>query len=199
MFNIQNYVENFPLRTYLNSYPWNVTNDIELILYEEIKKLSSDFNISDGIAIHKSAIIENGVVLKPPIIVNQNCFIGANAYLRNGVYLSGEVVIGPCCEIKSSLILSKSVVAHFNFIGDTIIGNRVNIEAGAILANHHNDRVEKEIFVLIDGKEFATGVTKFGSFIGDDTKIGANAVLNPGTILPKNTIVKRLQLVDQLK
>jgi NDP-sugar pyrophosphorylase family protein len=199
MFNIQSYVENFPLRTYLNSYPWNVTNDIELILYEEIKKLSSDFNISDGIAIHKSAIIENGVVLKPPIIVNQNCFIGANAYLRNGVYLSGEVVIGPCCEIKSSLILSKSVVAHFNFIGDTIIGNRVNIEAGAILANHHNDRVEKEIFVLIDGKEFATGVTKFGSFIGDDTKIGANAVLNPGTILPKNTIVKRLQLVDQLK
>jgi bifunctional N-acetylglucosamine-1-phosphate-uridyltransferase/glucosamine-1-phosphate-acetyltransferase GlmU-like protein len=102
-------------------------------------------------------------------------------------------------EIKSSIISNNSAVAHFNFIGDSIIGENVNFEAGSITANHFNERENKEIFVKIDDNIINTQVVKFGSLIGDYSKIGANAVLSPGTILKKNSVVKRLELIEQIK
>jgi bifunctional N-acetylglucosamine-1-phosphate-uridyltransferase/glucosamine-1-phosphate-acetyltransferase GlmU-like protein len=107
------------------------------------------------------------------------------------------VVIGPGCEVKSSFICSNSNIAHFNFIGDSIIGSHVNFEAGSITTNYHNDKADKRIFSVYNSKVIDTGVDKFGSLVGDYSKIGANAVLSPGTLLPKKSIVKRLQLVDQ--
>ncbi|HZY81751.1 MAG TPA: DapH/DapD/GlmU-related protein [Cyclobacteriaceae bacterium] len=147
--------------------------------------------------IHPTSVIEEGVILKGPVYIGPNCFIGAHAYLRGGVYLMGNNSIGPGCEIKSSVIFSHSNLAHFNFVGDSIIGSNVNFEAGAVIANHFNERSEKEISVTIANQSIKTGITKFGALIGDDCKIGANAVLSPGTILPKNSIVARLQLVNQ--
>jgi acetyltransferase-like isoleucine patch superfamily enzyme len=75
----------------------------------------------------------------------------------------------------------------------------VNLEAGAVIANHYNERVHKEISVLVNGQVFSTGVQKFGALIGDGTRIGANAVSSPGTILPPRSVVKRLELVEQIK
>ena len=102
-------------------------------------------------------------------------------------------------EIKSSIISNNSAVAHFNFIGDSIIGENVNFEAGSITANHFNERENKEIFVKIDDNIINTQVVKFGSLVGDFSKIGANSVLSPGTILKKNSVVKRLELIEQIK
>ncbi len=82
-------------------------------------------------------------------------------------------------------------------MGDSVIGHRVNIEAGAIVANYRNERDDKQIVVLIDGERVETGVIKFGAFIGDDSRLGANAVTAPGTILAPRSIVKRLELIDQ--
>src|SRR5690606_219070 len=124
-------------------------------------------------------------------------FVGASAYLRGGVYLAPGVSVGPGCEVKSSVIFHDSHLAHFNFVGDSIIGSRVNLEAGAVTANHYNERSDQSIVVVFSSGMINTGVTKFGSLIGDDTKIGANAVLSPGTILYPGTVIKRLQLVDQ--
>jgi len=109
------------------------------------------------------------------------------------------VRIGPSCEVKSSVILNDSTIAHFNFIGDSIIGNNVNFEAGAHTANQHNDRLNKEISVLWRGKVIKTNANKFGSLIGDNSKIGANAVLFPGTILEKKSLVNRLELINQIR
>lgn len=109
------------------------------------------------------------------------------------------MIIGPACEIKSSLILKDSKAAHFNFIGDSVIGRRVNIEAGAIIANYRNELACKEIRCFIDQKEIKTGIDKFGALWGDDCKIGANAVLAPGTLLKPKTIVNRLTLIDSSK
>jgi bifunctional N-acetylglucosamine-1-phosphate-uridyltransferase/glucosamine-1-phosphate-acetyltransferase GlmU-like protein len=117
--------------------------------------------------------------------------------MRGGVFLAENAVVGPGCEVKSSVILSGSSLAHFNFVGDSLIGSFVNMEAGSIVANHFNERLDKTIFVLIDNKKTAIGVTKFGALIGDHTKIGANAVLSPGTILTPQSVVKRLELVEQ--
>jgi bifunctional N-acetylglucosamine-1-phosphate-uridyltransferase/glucosamine-1-phosphate-acetyltransferase GlmU-like protein len=95
--------------------------------------------------------------------------------------------------------MENAVAAHLNFIGDSIIGNDVNFEAGSVTANHYNERVWNEITVIQDGNRIQTGSTRFGSLIGDHGRIGANAVLSPGTLLQPNTVVGRLQLVDQLK
>jgi UDP-N-acetylglucosamine diphosphorylase / glucose-1-phosphate thymidylyltransferase / UDP-N-acetylgalactosamine diphosphorylase / glucosamine-1-phosphate N-acetyltransferase / galactosamine-1-phosphate N-acetyltransferase len=178
--------------------PWEITKDLSGILLKIIIKLNGDYNIKDGIAVHKTAIIENGAILKSPVIINENCFVGANAYLRGGVYLGKSSKIGPSCEIKSSIIFSNSCLAHLNFIGDSIIGSNVNFEAGSVIANYYNERNDKRISVVYNSEIINTGTDKFGALVGDNSKIGANAVLSPGTILIPNTIVKRLELIEQL-
>lgn len=118
--------------------------------------------------------------------------------LRNGVWVGQGAHIGGSDEIKQSIIGSNSAVAHLNYIGNSIIGDDVNIEAGAVLANHHNDRDDKSVWVLIDGQKIKTGVKKFGALVGDRSRIGANGVTAPGTILKPATIVNRLELVQQI-
>lgn len=195
---ISNYITRF--QDYFDDdLPWLIIQNLESIIFEKIKLLSDDFEINNGIAIHKTAIIEKNAILKAPLIIEENCFVAANACLRNGVFLSKNVKIGMGVEIKSSIISNNSAIAHFNFIGDSIIGENVNFEAGSITANHFNERENKEIFVKIDDNIINTQVVKFGSLIGDYSKIGANAVLSPGTILKKNSVVKRLELIEQIK
>lgn len=113
------------------------------------------------------------------------------------MFLAPGAKVGISCEIKTSVVLECSAVAHFNFIGDSIIGHNVNIEAGAIFCNHYNEREDDTVFVHIDGHRISTGLHKFGALVGDGCRIGANAVLSPGTLLLPNTIVKRLELIEQ--
>jgi len=197
MIRIRDFIKDFPFQVHANKMPWDLVKILPQIITDIISQLDGNFLINNGIAIHESAIVEPGAVLKAPIIISANCFIGAHAYLRGGVYLGESVVIGPGCEIKSSIICAKSSMAHFNFIGDSIIGSDVNFEAGSITTNYQNDKVDKRIFSVYNSEVIDTGVDKFGSLVGDHSKIGANAVLSPGTLLPKNAIVHRLQLIDQ--
>ena len=199
MINIDTYVAGFSqkFRNDQNE-PWELVQDLDTIIRDMIFELDEDYVVENDVAIHKTAQIESNVILKGPIIIGKHCYIGANSYLRNAVYLADNVRIGTGCEVKSSIIFAKSAIAHFNFIGDSIIGSDVNFEAGSITANHYNERKIKEIFVLYKGRMINTKVNKFGSLVGDNSKIGANAVLSPGSLLNKNSIVKRLELVEQV-
>jgi UDP-N-acetylglucosamine diphosphorylase / glucose-1-phosphate thymidylyltransferase / UDP-N-acetylgalactosamine diphosphorylase / glucosamine-1-phosphate N-acetyltransferase / galactosamine-1-phosphate N-acetyltransferase len=179
--------------------PWEIINELENIISEQISKLNSDYQIENNIAIHKTAVVEQGVVLKGAIIISENCTIGANSYFRGPIFLGRSVKIGPSTEIKQSIILNNSAVAHFNYIGNSIVGQNTNFEAGSICANHYNERYNKTIYVNYNGQSIDTKTEKFGSLIGDNSKVGANAVLSPGTILQMNTIVKRLELIEQTK
>lgn len=107
--------------------------------------------------------------------------------------------IGPGCEIKQSILFDNTAIAHFNYVGNSIIGHHTNFEAGSICANHFNERQDKRIFITYKNELLDTKTEKFGSLVGDHSKIGANAVLSPGTILDKNSIVKRLELIEQTK
>lgn len=179
--------------------PWEITNQAPQIIENLLAQLSPSFKITtNNIAIHPSAIIEKGVVMKGPLVISENCFIGAHAYLRGGVFLGPGGRIGPGCEIKSTFLMEQSSIAHFNFIGDSLIGSDVNFEAGAVIANHFNERADKRIRALVNGTIVDTGMEKFGALVGDGARIGANAVLSPGTILEKKTIVKRLELIEQV-
>lgn len=179
--------------------PWDLTTDIVALIERSVERLPSSYvRRTPGIAVHPSATVEPGAVLKAPCIVGENCFVASYAYLRGGVWLDRNVILGPSVEVKSSLIGEGSKAAHFNFVGDSVIGRDVNIEAGAIVANYRNERADKQI-VCFDGEQLIrTGREKFGSLIGNGCRIGANAVLAPGTILKPATVVPRLALVDQI-
>jgi UDP-N-acetylglucosamine diphosphorylase / glucose-1-phosphate thymidylyltransferase / UDP-N-acetylgalactosamine diphosphorylase / glucosamine-1-phosphate N-acetyltransferase / galactosamine-1-phosphate N-acetyltransferase len=201
MIDIENYIENikatFPQSE--NLQPWEIIDDLDNCMLPLIQKLNDDFIIENNIAIHKSAIVEQGVIMKGTIIISENCFVGANAYLRGPIFLSKGVKIGPSSEIKQSIIFDKTTIAHFNYIGNSIIGENTNFEAGSICANHYNEREDKSIFIKHNDQIIDTKTEKFGALVGDNSKIGANAVLSPGTILEKNSIVRRLELIEQIK
>lgn len=136
-------------------------------------------------------------MVKGPAIIGPNCFIAAGAYLRGGVYLERDCVIGPSSELKTSVMFADSKLAHMNFVGDSIIGADVNIEAGAIIANHRNEWENRNIRIGYRGQVIDTWVNKFGALVGDGSRIGANAVIAPGGLLEPSSIVGRLQLIDQ--
>ncbi len=127
--------------------PWEIIDNLDDILLQSIKTLDNNYKIENYIAIHQTATIEQGVILKGTIIISENCFVGANAYLREPIFLSNSVKVGPSSEIKQSVIFDNSAIAHFNYIGNSIVGLNVNFEAGSICANHFNERHDKRIFI----------------------------------------------------
>jgi len=199
MIMIDDFIEHFSsvFVTKKNKQPWEITATLPAILEKMLPGLDSEYILRDGIAIHKTATVEQAVILKAPLIIGPNCFIGAHAYLRGGVYLGDSSSVGPGCEVKTSIIFSHTEIAHLNFIGDSVIGSHINFEAGSMAANYYNERSDKIISVRHQSELINTGVEKFGSLVGDHCKIGANAVLSPGTILLPGAVVKRLELVAQ--
>ena len=177
--------------------PWHLVGNIEELLRHQIASLGSSYQRVDELAVHHSARIEAGAVIKGPAIIGPNCFIAAGAYLRGGVYLEQDCIIGPSSELKTSVMFAGSKLAHMNFVGDSIIGADVNIEAGAVIANHRNEREDRNIRIVYRGQVIDTGVSKFGALVGDGSRIGANAVIAPGALLQPASIVGRLQLIDQ--
>ncbi|ASK29781.1 LpxA family transferase [Chryseobacterium sp. T16E-39] len=200
MINITDFIDNFfDFNSNPDLLPWDIINNLDDLLKEKFDRLGSEYEISGDVAIHKTATIEQHVIFKGRIIIGENSFIGANAYLRGPIFIGKDSKIGPGSEIKQSIIFNDTAVAHFNYIGNSILGNRINFEAGSICANHYNERKDKEISVLFNHELIKTQTHKFGSLVGDDSRIGANAVLSPGTLLPKESIVKRLELIEQVK
>lgn len=177
--------------------PWQLTQDSQNQVRALLGTLPPGFRRQGDCAIHETATIEPGAVLKGPIIIGADCFVAAGAYLRDGVYLGRQCIVGPSCEVKSSFILDGSKLAHFNFVGDSLIGANVNVEAGAIIANYRNELDGVPIIIRHGDGVIETQVSKFGALIGDICKIGANAVIAPGALLRPGTKVPRLGLIDQ--
>ena len=197
MIHIEEYIAGFSKFPFGGKMPWEITSALEEILAELMKSLGDGFVVNDGVAIHQTAVIGHNMTIKSPAVISAGCFVGANSYLRNGVFLAAGAKVGISCEVKTTMLMEESAVAHFNFVGDSIIGRNVNIEAGAILANHFNERSDKTIYVRHGAERISTGVHKFGSLVGDGCRIGANAVLSPGTLLKPSAVVRRLELVEQ--
>lgn len=178
--------------------PWELIDQLPEILTKLSAKLGKEYQVIGTTFIHRTAKVHPTAILQDIVIIEANASVGPHAMLRNGVWLGQGAHIGGSDEIKQSIIGSNSAVAHLNYVGNSIIGDDVNIEAGAVLANHHNDREDKSVWVLIDGEKIKTGVKKFGALVGDRSRIGANAVTMPGTILKPATVINRLELVQQI-
>ena len=185
------------LKDFSNSAPWDLTLESSRIVEKLMTRLGRDYATSENVAIHQNATVEGGAIIKGPALIGPKCFIASGAYVRGGCWLESEYILGPGVELKSSFVFRGTRLAHFNFVGDSILGCDVNLEAGSIIANYRNERSDPVISFNHKGRRIDTGVAKFGALAGDHTKIGANAVVAPGAILEPATIVGRLSLVDQ--
>ncbi len=197
---LNDFIESFamsPLARWSASAPWELTRESEAIVRSLLGALpAAEFIISNAVAVHRTAIVEPGAVLKGPLIVGPHCFVAAGAYLRGGNWIAERCTFGPGAELKSSFVFAGTKLAHFNFVGDSILGADVNLEAGSIVCNYRNEREDKEIRVRLGHELHRTGCQKFGALIGDHGRIGANAVLAPGAILRSGTIVRRASVWD---
>ncbi|MEL7487263.1 MAG: transferase [Pseudomonadota bacterium] len=177
--------------------PWAVTNDVVSLVRRAIEQAGPDYRLSDAGAIHRTAHVEPGAIVKPPVFIGPEAFVAATAYLRGGIVLLRKCIVGPACELKSTVMFQEAKVAHLSFVGDSLIGARANIEAGAIVANYRNEMSDKTIRIKFGSRVIETGVEKFGAMIGDDARIGANAVIAPGAFIDRNAAVARGGVVDQ--
>ncbi len=177
--------------------PWQVTQQAEVHVVKALSKLPGGYDLANGVAIHQTAIIEPGAIIKGPAMIGPRCFVAAGAYLRGGVFMDEDCIVGPGAELKTTFMFKGSKLAHLNFVGDSVLGAGVNLEAGSIIANYRNELDDKTIRIRFENEVIDTGVEKFGVLAGDGTRVGANAVIAPGAIFAKNARVGRLSLIDQ--
>jgi NDP-sugar pyrophosphorylase family protein len=153
----------------------------------ETGKVKANYGDSPDVYVGEGTVIEKDVLIKGPAIIGKNCTIRHGAYFRLGCLIGDDCLVGHGCEIKHTVLLNNVAVPHLSFVLDSIFGNRVNFSGGAITPNLRLDR--EPVKVKADGQLYETGLLKFGAVIGDDSNIGVNAVLNPGTMLGKKSVV----------
>lgn len=139
------------------------------------------------ISLGKESIIEAGAYVCGPCIIGDHCEVRHGAYLRGNVITGNRCVIGHATEVKNAIFLDHAHAGHFAYVGDTILGNRVNLGAGAKCANLRFD--QKAISIFVKNQSINTGLRKLGAIVGDDVQIGCNSVTNPGTVLGKESRV----------
>ncbi len=139
------------------------------------------------IYIGEGTIVEPGAYIKGPTIIGRNTQVRQGAYIRGNVIVGDKCVVGHTTEVKGAVMLNGSQAGHFAYIGDSILGNNVNLGAGTKLANLK--MIEGSVKVRFHGDKIDTGLRKFGAIIGDHCELGCNSVTSPGTIFGKNCIV----------
>jgi NDP-sugar pyrophosphorylase family protein len=173
-------------------FAWDALNKIEIYIAENLKPAL--FNRSEGKAfigekvfIGEGTVVEDGAMIKGPAIIGKNCQIRHNAYIRENVIIGDGCVVGNSSELKNSLLFNGAQVPHFNYIGDSILGYKAHLGAGVKISNFK--LFPGNIEVVVDGVPFDTGLRKFGALLGDGVEIGCNAVLNPGSIVGRGTVI----------
>jgi len=168
-------------------YPWEILPQIKVITRKLISKGIKGYKqIGNDILVGKNVKIAKTATIIGPVIIGNDTEIRPGAYIRGDAIIGDSCVIGNSSEIKNSIILHKVVIPHFNYIGDSILGNNVHLTGGVLLANLKND---KQNVIIRGKKDYFTNLRKCGSFIGSNVQICPGCILNPGTIIGKNTII----------
>ena len=177
-------------------YPWLCLSELRNFSSELVNKLAASDNyylLCDGVVAAKSAVISKSATIYGPAVIGEGCEIRCGAFIRGSAIIGEGCVVGNSCEIKNSLLFDRVQVPHFNYVGDSVLGYRSHLGAGAITSNVKSDKTL--VTLKNDGVTIETGLKKFGAMIGDLVEIGCNSVLNPGTVIGKNTTVYPLSSV----
>lgn len=168
-------------------YPWEMLPKISEYIGQLVQKNPQRFTeISAGVYVGKDVQIHPTAVILPPAVIGDECEIRPNAYLRGAVILGPDCVVGNSSELKNCVLLEGVQVPHYNYVGDSVLGNKAHMGAGAICSNFKADGSN----VVVHGEtEYPTGLRKLGGILGDGADVGCGCVLNPGTVIGKNTAV----------
>jgi len=174
--------------------PWEWVGKIKDALNSiDFSKLESKKDIPSGVTISGDVYIHPSVKLPPFAYIAGKAWIGANTEIRPGAFVRGSVIIGEncvignSCEYKNCLLMDKVQTPHYNYVGDSVLGNRSHLGAGVICANLRLDHGNVMVTTL-DGRK-DSGLRKLGAILGDEAEAGCNSVLQPGAILMKRSIV----------
>ena len=173
-------------------FAWDALKKIESYLTANLKpglhnRCEGRAFIGDKVFIGEGTVVEDGAMIKGPAIIGRNCQIRHNAYIRENVIIGDGCVVGNSSELKNALLFNGAQVPHFNYIGDSILGHKAHLGAGVKVSNFK--LFPGNIEIEIDGKPFDTGLRKFGALLGDHAEVGCNAVLNPGSIIGRESVI----------
>ncbi len=169
-------------------YPWQALKGIGDLILNLQRDLGSDYEqVKPGVFVHKTAHVFESAYLGAPCIIGPNTEVRQCAFIRSNALVGADCVVGNSTELKNVILFDHVQVPHYNYVGDSILGYYAHMGAGSITSNVKSDKTH---VVIKDGEEkIDTGLKKVGAMLGDHVEIGCNSVLNPGTIIGKNSSV----------
>lgn len=167
-------------------YPWQALGGISALILSLGPQLGEDYQeISSEVWVHKTAKIAPTAFLGAPCIIGAGTEVRHCAFIRGSALVGENCVVGNSVELKNVILFDKVQVPHYNYVGDSILGYKSHMGAGSLTSNVKSD---KTLVVVKDGREqFPTGLKKFGAILGDCVEVGCNSVLNPGTVVGRNS------------
>lgn len=177
------------------TYPWEVLPQIHDFIIRLGESLSRELYEERGehIWVAKSAKVAPTACLNGPLIIDEDAEIRHCAFVRGNAIVGKGAVVGNSTELKNVILFNKVQVPHYNYVGDSILGYKAHMGAGSITSNVKSDKT----LVVVKGEGFSigTGLKKMGAMLGDHVEVGCNSVLNPGTVVGRNTNIYPTSMV----
>lgn len=168
-------------------YAWEMLPNIKEYINNLIKTGISGYKqIADGVLVGENVKIYPTATIEAPAIIGEGTEVRPGAFIRGSVITGRNCVIGNSSELKNSVLLDKVQVPHYNYVGDSVLGNHAHMGAGSICSNLKSDG---KAVVIHGDEDYETGIRKIGAILADGADIGCGCVLNPGTVVGKNTSV----------
>ena len=180
------------------TYPWEVLPKISDFIIQLGNTLNPNEydKIGEDVWIAKSATVAPTAYIHGPAIIGKNAEVRHCAFIRGKAIVGEGAVVGNSTELKNVILFNKVQVPHYNYVGDSILGYKAHMGAGSITSNVKSDK--KLVVVKNDVERIETGLKKFGAILGDCVEIGCGSVLNPGSVIGKNTNVYPLSSVRRV-
>ncbi|MBE6536962.1 MAG: UDP-N-acetylglucosamine pyrophosphorylase [Ruminococcaceae bacterium] len=170
-------------------YPFEALPKIKDFIIAISKTLPKDeyTEISEGVFVANDAKISDKATILPPTVIGHKTEVRPGAFIRGSALIGDGAVIGNSTEIKNAIIFDGAQLPHYNYVGDSILGYKAHLGAGAVISNFKLDH--SSVNVKMGEEKLNTGLRKFGALMGDFAESGCNSVINPGTIIGRNTII----------
>lgn len=175
-------------------YPWEALSSIKDFIISLFPTLDSNeyYNPEEGVYIHKTAKVAKTASINAPCIIGEGTEVRHCAFIRGSVLVGKNCVVGNSTELKNVILFDNVQVPHYNYVGDSILGYRSHMGAGSITSNVKSD---KTLVTVNTEQKIPTGLKKFGAMLGDFVEVGCGSVLNPGTVVGKNSNIYPLSMV----
>lgn len=181
--------------TYLRgfTYPWEALKGIKDLILTLGPALGDDYvEIQPQVWVHKTATVAPTAYLGAPCIIGPDTEVRHCAFIRGSALVGEGCVVGNSVELKNVILFDKVQVPHYNYVGDSILGYKAHMGAGAVTSNV---KADKSLVVIHGDSSIPTGIKKVGAMLGDCVEVGCNSVLNPGTVVGRNSNIYPLSCV----